>query len=426
MADCQLTTVLNRLRRAALRHDGAGLSDGELLDCFIAQRDEAAFEALVRRHGPMVLGVCQRILRNEADAEDAFQATFLVLVRKAPSVRPRALVGNWLYGVAHNTARKARTMNLRRRQKERAAAALPVPSAPKETWEELNTLLDRVLPALPDKYRAPIVLCDLEGNTLLEAARHLGWPQGTVATRLARARELLALRLARSGLKLSVGALTLALAQGAAAASVPTSMVVLTVKAATLVAAGQAAAGGVISTKVAALSEGVLKAMLWTRLKALASVLLAVALLGAGGFLVTYHTLWAEPQAARQADPPLAAGQKGEKAKSDKELLQGTWVAVSGERAGQELPKEAYWQITFDGDSLTIQFGEAGKVREGTYALDPDKKPKEIRVTLGAATLSGIYELKGTTLKTAWREGAMPPTAFDSMNSVLMVFEKKK
>src|SRR5262245_20934114 len=102
-----LDTLLLRLRRSLCRQGGAGLTDGELLECYVARRDEAAFEAIVRRHGGMVLGVCRRILRNEADAEDAFQATFLVLVRKAAAVRPRGMLGNWLYGVAHNTARKA-------------------------------------------------------------------------------------------------------------------------------------------------------------------------------------------------------------------------------------------------------------------------------------------------------------------------------
>src|SRR5262249_57555454 len=128
------------------------------------------------RHGSMVLGVCQRILRNEADAEDAFQATFLVLVRKASSVRPRGMVGNWLYGVAHNTARHAKALNLRRRQKEREAGAMPRQTSPEEMWEELKVRLDQELPALPDKYRAPIVLCDLEGKTLNEAARPLPSP----------------------------------------------------------------------------------------------------------------------------------------------------------------------------------------------------------------------------------------------------------
>jgi RNA polymerase sigma-70 factor (ECF subfamily) len=142
---------------------GADLTDGELLERFIARRDEAAFETLVRRHGPMVLGVCRRVLQNDADAEDAFQATFLVLVRKATSVVPRALVGNWLYGVAHNTALKAKSMNRKRRLKEREAAACR-PETPDEASAQLQAVLDEELRHLPDKYRVAILLCELEGN----------------------------------------------------------------------------------------------------------------------------------------------------------------------------------------------------------------------------------------------------------------------
>src|SRR5204862_6148019 len=131
---------------------GAAPTDGALLERFIAARDEAAFEALVQRHGPMVLGVCRRVLGNEADAEDAFQATFLVLVRKAASVRPRGMVGNWLYGVAHTTALKARAMNTKRLAKEREAAARPKPEVAAETWEQLHARLDQELKALPDIY----------------------------------------------------------------------------------------------------------------------------------------------------------------------------------------------------------------------------------------------------------------------------------
>src|SRR5262245_29262877 len=226
MAGRTLTAVLNRLRRAERCHGGPEPTDATLLDGFVARRDEAAFEALLRRHGPMVLGVCRRVLRHESDAEDAFQATFLVLVRKAASVRPRGMVGNWLYGVAHNTALKAKAMNLRRQRQEREAGAAPRPAAPDEAWGELQARLDRELTALPDKYRTPIVLCDLEGGTIREAARRLGCPQGTVATRLARARELLAERLAGAGLSLTGGSLALALAHGSASAGIPTPLVV--------------------------------------------------------------------------------------------------------------------------------------------------------------------------------------------------------
>src|SRR5262249_40654397 len=154
-------------------------TDGELLESFVTRRDQAAFETLVRRHGPMVLGVCRRVLRNEADAEDAFQATFLVLVPRAASIRPPGMVGNWLYGVAHRTALKARARRAKRLAKEREAAARLKPEGRGETWEGLPALLDQELKTLPGIYRAAIVLCDLEGKSLQEAARHLGCPPGT-------------------------------------------------------------------------------------------------------------------------------------------------------------------------------------------------------------------------------------------------------
>ena len=135
MATGPVHGVLDHVRRAALREQDAALADGELLTRYLARRDGAAFEALVRRHGPMVLGVCRRLLGNVADAEDAFQATFLVLVRKAASVRPRERAANWLYGVAFHTAQKARAAALKRRVKERRAGEMHRPDAPDDRWE---------------------------------------------------------------------------------------------------------------------------------------------------------------------------------------------------------------------------------------------------------------------------------------------------
>src|SRR5271170_4507596 len=197
MTISRLNSVLHHLR------DGLatiGPSDGQLLERFLARRDENAFDALVRRHGPMVLGVCRRVLRNSHDAEDAFQATFLVLVRKAASIALRDLLANWLYGVAHQTALKARATAARRKQRERQVAEMPETAVAKENlWQDLQPLLDEALSRLPDKYRRVIVLCDLEGKTRKEAAQQLVCPEGTVAGRLARARAMLARRLAQRG-----------------------------------------------------------------------------------------------------------------------------------------------------------------------------------------------------------------------------------
>jgi RNA polymerase sigma factor (sigma-70 family) len=259
--------------------------DGELLSRYLAGRDADAFAALVRRHGPMVLGVCRRVLRHHQDAEDAFQATFLVLLRKAATVRPRGMVGHWLYGVAYQTAVRARCWAAKRRGRETHLADAPEPAVTeKDGWDDVRPLLDRELNALPAKYRAVVVLCDLEGKTRKEAAGELGWPEGTVAGRLARGRALLASRLARRGVTLSLASLVVALAGGRASACVPVPLTDATVRAAGLFAESPAA--GVLSGHVAALTEGVLQAMLLNKIKKVAVLLLVACVgLGAGGLL---------------------------------------------------------------------------------------------------------------------------------------------
>src|SRR5262249_36741181 len=159
----------------------------QLLEVFVERREEAAFAALVRRHGPMVWGVCRRVLPSYHDAEDAFQATFLVLLRKAASIMPREMVGNWLYGVAHRTAVRAKVASDKQRMRERHMTAMPEPAV-----IEPDRWLDEELSRLPDKYRAVIVLCDLEDKTRKQVARQLDVPEGTVASRLTTARKMLA------------------------------------------------------------------------------------------------------------------------------------------------------------------------------------------------------------------------------------------
>lgn len=274
MAAGRLGKVIGHLRGAFEQ-----AADASLLERFLTCSDEAAFEALVRRHGPMVLGVCRRVLGNPEDAEDAFQATFLVLAKKAASVRNRGVLSNWLYGVAHRTALHARRAVMRRRQKE--ACVMPPQSAGADAWDGLREVLDLELARLPDKYRAVLVLCDLEGKTRREAARQLGLPEGTLASRLASARRALAARLGRHGIALSGGALAMALAQYASAA-LPAHLVISTVKAAALVAAGQAAA---LATPAAALMNEVQKAMLMTKLKVFVTSAIVLVALGASGLV---------------------------------------------------------------------------------------------------------------------------------------------
>jgi RNA polymerase sigma factor (sigma-70 family) len=207
MADDRLKPVVQELRRLALA-SGGELTDTELLERFVRSGEESAFAALVWRHGPMVLGVCRRLLGNVHDAEDAFQATFLVFVRKSAGLRKPELLANWLYGVACRTARQARTAATRRRARERVAAR---PEAREEPRNELGPVLDQALSLLPDRYRAAVVLCDLEGKSYREAARSLGCPEGTLAARVSRGRALLARRLTRQGVAFSSPVLAAAL-----------------------------------------------------------------------------------------------------------------------------------------------------------------------------------------------------------------------
>jgi RNA polymerase sigma factor (sigma-70 family) len=287
--------LIHQVRRAALLRQDGGLTDGQLLGHFIERRDEAAFEALVRRHGPMVLGVCRRVLGRLHDAEDAFQATFLVLARKAPSLRARELVGNWLYGAAYRTAMQARSTIARRQVREKQVEDMPDPQVePEPDWRELLPLLDRELHGLPDKYRVPVVLCDLEGRSRKEVARLLGLPEGTLSWRLAHARKVLAGRLARYGLAVSGGALAAALSAKTASACVTGALTTSTAKAAVLTMAGQGVAAGAVPARVVALTDGVIKTMLLTKLRAFVAVAV-VAFVGAGVVGLAYRTTAAEP-----------------------------------------------------------------------------------------------------------------------------------
>ena len=290
--------------RAVGAFQGDGKTDGQLLKEFVACRDEAAFAALVRRHGPIVFRVCHRVLGNVSDAEDAFQAVFLVLACKAACLASRSVVGDWLHGVAQRIAMNARRTAARRRTKEQRMAQTELPAA--QARNDWLPLLDEELSRLPQKYRQTIVLCELEGRTRKEAARHLGVPEGTVATRLARGRSMLARRLTQRGVMLSGAALTTVLT-GKALPCAAVPVVAATIKAASLYAAGQVAAPGLVSAKVAALAEGALKAMLLAKLKIASAVLVVLGMLIAGAGLLVGHT-WA---GQLQSVPPEVTANMG-------------------------------------------------------------------------------------------------------------------
>lgn len=273
MSTAQMSGFIQHLH-IAFDRDGAGVTDGELLNRFLRHRDDAAVTLLVRRHSSMVWGVCRRLLHSHHEAEDAFQATFLVFVRKAASVVPREMVGNWLYGVAHQTAVRLRATAAKRGVRERQVMDIPDPAQAETRADDLLPLLDQELSCLPERFRVLIVLCDLEGKTRKEVAQQLGCPEGTVASRLARARTMLAKRLARHGFAVSGASVACVLSQGAASASAPASVLTSTIKAVTLSATGQAVSCGLVSAKVVALTEEVVKAMFVSKIKSVLSLML--------------------------------------------------------------------------------------------------------------------------------------------------------
>src|SRR5579884_288123 len=270
----------NRLLDCIRRLARDGLSDGQLLALFVQDRDEGAFTALLNRHSPMVMGVCRRILRDHHDAEDAYQATFLIFARKAGSVRAQDSIGGWLYRVAYRTALEARARIVRRRGKEQQVNELPDPAVqPDEGQPELLASLDREIDRLPDKYRVPVVLCELEGRGRKEVAELLGVPEGTLSWRLAHAKKLLAQRLARRGLTVSGVALAAVMAPETTSAFLRAS----TVKA---VLSGEAVPPGVL-----ALTEGVMKAMLLSKLKITVCVTMLALLAGVVASGVAYRAV---------------------------------------------------------------------------------------------------------------------------------------
>ena len=282
MPSAPASRLFPSLRRVVLVRAAADRPDADLLTAFVRDRDADAFAALVRRHGPMVLGVCRRVVGDVHTADDAFQAVFLVLARRAAAVRPRAAVGNWLYGVAYRTALKARAVRAKRHARFKQVDAMPEPPAPTPTdpWTDLRPVIDEELARLPAKYRLPVVLCDLEGRPQRAVAQHLGVAPATLAGRLAHARRTLAARLTRRGVALSGGAVATLLTERAAGAVGP-ALADGVVKAAEAVAAG-GVASGFVSAHAVNLCEGVMRMMLLTKLKAAGAGALAVLVLSGG------------------------------------------------------------------------------------------------------------------------------------------------
>jgi RNA polymerase sigma factor (sigma-70 family) len=300
--------MLRRFTRGMLAQTLDAQTDRQLVEQFLVRRDEAVFEVLLRRHGPMVYRVCWRVLQQAQDTEDAFQATFLLLAQKLQALRKFDSLASWLHGVARRVALKARAQAAARQRRERRTAR-PLAMLPEDiTWSELRTLLDAELAGLPDKWRLPLVLCYLEGRTQDEAAGQLRWSKNTLRRRLEEARAALGRRLSQGGAALPA-ALTAALfADCAAGVELPARLLGATAGAAVGVVFGPAVPAGMISTRVAALTEGVLPAMLISRLKGALVALLAVTLLGLGLAAAGRQPGTVKEPARKPTAPQLAAG----------------------------------------------------------------------------------------------------------------------
>jgi RNA polymerase sigma factor (sigma-70 family) len=304
MAGSNLNPVLRHIRH--LIGDGTGdRTDGELLDRFVATRDEDAFTQLVRRHGGLVLGVCRRVLGDAHAAEDVFQATFLVLVRKAAALDRRRPLGNWLYTVAYRLALTARANALRRRTRESQVASARPETKPAERDHDLCVVLDEELHRLPERHRAPLVLCYLEGKTNEQAAQALGWPRGSISRRLAEARDLLRERLVGRGYAYSAAGFGTLVATTAGSAAVPLPLLDATVRAGLWFAAEGAASAAVLSTEAVTLAKGVLHTMAIQKLKIAAAVVLVAGMLGGGGTFFLQSVV-----GAPAGDTPVAAAEK--------------------------------------------------------------------------------------------------------------------
>jgi len=358
-------------------------TDSQLLERFVSRRDEEAFAQLVHRHGPMVLGVCRHILRQEQDAEDAFQATFLVLARKAGAIRSAEALPNWLYGIANRLARRMKAAAGRRRTREVALVDSPTSEPEHDTeLDDLGMVLHEEIGRLPDKYRIPFVLCYLDGKTNEEAAHQLGCPTGTVFSRLARARRGLRARLRRRGVAVSSGALAAALTSLSeqTSASVPPPLVKTTIRAALRFGAGKTGGASRVSARVVELAQWAVKSPTGRGLQMAVALLVIVGLLSAVGWLILRHRSAKEP-----------THQAGSAGRTIHDRLQGAWSVKSVFQGGVPVP-QAEGKLTFVGDQMTL-LGTPG-----TYRIDTEKNPMQIDWTVQGAVIHGIFKLDNDEL----------------------------
>jgi RNA polymerase sigma factor (sigma-70 family) len=390
MSSGTLGAILRRLRLVA-EQKCADQSDRHLLEGFVTNKDEAAFAALMERHARLVFGVCRSVLEQEQDAEDAFQATFLVLARLASSIRKRDSLASWLHGVALRTAWKARqAMNTRRRKEPQAGTRTPEQPASEAAFRELQAILHEEVGRLTEKYRTPFVLCCLEGKSRGEAAQELGWKEGTVGSRVAQARKLLESRLLRRGVALPAALTAATLAPTAASAAVLVALSSLVARGAVAFATGKVPES--VSTGAATLAEGVIRAMFVTKLRSVSGMVLTLALLVSGGGLLACTALQSQP-----GDSAIVAPAK-ERAEEKRNVVEGPAdpdPRLPAAGAGLEAPLPRGAIVRFG----TTRFRPGGNV--GNLKLSADGKKL---ISGGRATGEGVFVWDAVTGKRIlWR-----------------------
>jgi len=393
-----LENAIARTRVLAGIAKARGLDDRQLLHQF-ADGDESAFTILVERHGGLVMGVCRRVLQHTQDAEDAFQATFMVLARKAGKVAWQESIANWLHGVACRIAFQVRREKARRRV-QGTLANEPAVNGPDPAWSELKPVLDEELERLPAKYRIPLILCCLEGKSRDEAAAQLGWSIGSLKGRLERGRELLRSRLVRRGLALSTALASLLVIGGSANAAVPLTLGLETVRAGMAMLAGQTT---LVSTPVLTLAQGALHAMFMTKVKFAAAVALTVIALGLGSGYVTHQVL---AGGGRNPDPSAnqRTGDAGQREGTNERPSVSEAQTRDGERGGREGGREVgnfHTGVVTEIDTAkkTITFQAGGRGEPATTQTFDLAKDVKVVIRTGRNTKDG--KLDDVPLKTA-------------------------
>jgi RNA polymerase sigma factor (sigma-70 family) len=388
-----LQPLIHRLLRRTLGKAEGVASDADLLQRFVDQNDQTAFESLVWRHGPLVMGTCRRMLRDVHDAEDAFQATFLVLFRKAGSIRSRRSLGSWLFKVAYRVALRARARTTGRHEQEQARLDPPSPeSGTDPLGHDVRPILDEQLQCLPEKYRAPLVLHYLEEMTVAQVAEELGWPTGTVSVRLDRAKRLMRKRLLARGLALSAAAASMELGQSMASAQPTAALVAATVRAALADAAAQLP--GTVSPSIVDLVKGEVQTMFLTQIK-LAAALIVTACLVVGvavGALQALTSSATEPSAVQKAPAQDSSPSSGKAAAPVPEgkvsdLLPPGALARMGISRFRHLTGVTAVAYSPDGKTLASATGGVG---EHGVSLWETATGKEVRVLKHRGWLSAV------------------------------------